>query len=576
MADQEVQRRLAAILAADVAGYTRLMEDDTDGTVAAWQDAREDVIKPQVAGHSGKIVKLTGDGFLVEFSTVKDAVNCAIVMQQGLAASSLDFRIGVNLGDIVDDGEDIHGEGVNVAARLEGLAEPGGIVISGGVYDQVKNRIEVDYEDMGPQEVKNVTDPVQAYGVKIEAVSDSTSVRAAVTDKPSIVVLPFDNLSGDPDQEAFADGMTEDLITDLSKVSGLFVVARNSSYVYKGEIVDVRQVARDLGVRYVLEGSVRKSGERVRINAQLIDAETGGHLWADRYDGTVHDVFELQDEVGAKVIAALSVQITEGEKESLKIVHTHNFEAYELFVRAKGVPFPPIREKQDIARAMFEQVIDMDPSFAGGYAGVATMLCTREMFGYEDDPESIFMAEQMARKAIELDASFGWSHTALGYSLLVQRNYEAALSAALEGVKLQPGDADAHSGLGAVLAFSGKPIEGAASVEHAFQLNPHFVNGPYLNQLGHFRNLAGEYAAAIEPLELNRKRGGPFGPPANCSMAAAYMALGEDEKAEEAVAHMKKFYPEFHLTGWNAISLIRHNEVRERFLGLLISAGAPE
>jgi adenylate cyclase len=387
MAERGVQRRLAAILAADVAGYTRLMEQDTDGTVAAWQDAREDVIKPVVADHQGTVVKLTGDGFLVEFPTVQNAVNCALILQSGLTSSILDFRMGVNLGDIVDDGEDIHGDGVNVAARLEGLAEPGGICISGMVYESIRNRIDADYEDMGPKDIKNVSAPVQAYavraksveGAKIYQTSEVSSSRVedpsnTVSDKPSIAVLPFDNLSSDPEQESFADGMTEDLITDLSKISGLFVVARNSSYIYKDQIVDIRKVAEELGVRYVLEGSVRKAGEKVRINAQLIDGETGGHVWADRYDGTVHDVFELQDEVCAKVVLALEVQLSEGEEENLQKVHTRNLEAYELFVQARATPYPPIPERINMAREMFEKVIELDPEFAGGYAGVSSML----------------------------------------------------------------------------------------------------------------------------------------------------------------------------------------------------------
>lgn len=285
MADREVQRRLAAILAADVAGYTRLMETDTDGTVAAWQDAREDVIKPCVSDHSGKIVKLTGDGFLVEFPTVQDAVNCAIAMQQGLASSSLDFRMGVNMGDIVDDGEDIHGEGVNVAARLEGLADAGGINISGMVYDSIRNRIEASFEDRGEQEVKNVSAPVRVYAIRragAAAVETAPEVQSS-TEIPSIAVLPFDNLSGDPEQKYFSDGMAEDLITDLSKISKLSVTARNSSFSFKGEMPDVKEVAEKLGVAFVLEGSVRKMGDRLRINAQLI----GGGGWPPYLGGAL-------------------------------------------------------------------------------------------------------------------------------------------------------------------------------------------------------------------------------------------------------------------------------------------------
>ena len=311
MAEREVQRRLAAILAADVAGYTRLIETDTDGTVEAWQDAREDVIRPRVSDHSGKIVKLTGDGFLVEFPTVQDAVNCAIAMQQGLADSSLNFRMGVNLGDIVDDGEDIHGEGVNLAARLEGLAEPGGIVISGGVYDQVKNRIDADYEDMGLQKVKNVSAPVQAYRVRQQKMDgDAAAPRQGITtevfDRPAVAVLPFDNMSGDEEQEYFADGITEDIITELAKWGWFPVIARNSTFAYKGQSPDIRKVADELGARYVVEGSVRKSGNRVRITAQLIDAVTGHHVWAERYDRDLTDVFAVQDEITMTAYALCS------------------------------------------------------------------------------------------------------------------------------------------------------------------------------------------------------------------------------------------------------------------------------
>ena len=280
MADQSTQRRLAAILAADVVGYTRLMEKDADGTVAAWQAARADVIRPNALDHSGKLVKLTGDGFLIEFPTVLDAVNCAVAVQKELESSPLDFRIGVHMGDIIDDGEDIHGEGVNVAARLEGLGDAGGICISGSVHEQVRNRIDVTYDDLGEKEVKNVSAPVRVYAIRLDgAEAPASKPVTAPIDKPSIAVLPFDNLSGDPEQEYFSDGITEDIITALSHIRQFFVIARNSTFTYKGRAVDVQTIAKDLGVRYVLEGSVRKSGKRLRISAQLIDGETGSHIW---------------------------------------------------------------------------------------------------------------------------------------------------------------------------------------------------------------------------------------------------------------------------------------------------------
>ena len=573
MSDQSMERRLAAILAADVASYTRLMEEDTDGTVAAWRAARDDVIGPTVESRHGRIVKLTGDGFLVEFATVQDAVNCAITLQQSLAASSLDFRMGINLGDIIDDGRDIHGEGVNVAARLEGLAEPGGICISGMVYESVRNRIQVVYEDMGPQEVKNVSAPVQAYALRFEAVA--VAEPDAEEEKPSIAVLPFDNMSGDKDQESFADGMTEDLITDLSKISGLFVVARNSSFIYKGQGADVRKVAKELGVRYVLEGSVRRAGNKVRINAQLIDSQTGGHLWADRYDGSIDNVFELQDEVSAKVVEALSVQLTRGEADSLRRVHTSNLEAYELYVRARAAPYPPVPERIDSAREMFEQVIEMDPDFAGGYAGVAMMLCFGSSWSFTDPTVEVERALGLAEQAIKVDETFGWSYTAKGFALMHQRQFEQAISAAREAVQRQPNDADAHAYLGMFLGLVGKSEDGVKALEQAISLNPQFIGGPYLNQLGQTYLLAGDYEKAVEVLEANVGRGGPVGPPAICWGSAALMGCGREDDARKLAARVAANYPEFVLDNWNLPKLVRDDEVRAKFAELMRAAGVP-
>ena len=332
----KTQRRLAAILAADVAGYTRLVELDTDGTVAAWKSARDNVIKPLVDKKSGHIIKFTGDGFLVEFPSVQDAVVCAITLQEELKSSSLNFRIGINVGDITDDGSDVHGEGVNIAARLEALAEPGGICISGDVYNQVRNRIDAVFKDMGEQEVKHVSQPVSVYAInpaKQKTSDHQISPTPALPDKPSIAVLPFDNLSGDPDQEYFADGMTEDITTGLTRFRSLFVIARNSTFAYKGKSPDVREVARDLGIRYVLEGSVRRVGERIRITGQLIDAETGIHLWAERYDRELEDIFAVQDEVTEAIVAAIAPEIGDVERKRAQRKPAGNLDAWELYQR---------------------------------------------------------------------------------------------------------------------------------------------------------------------------------------------------------------------------------------------------
>ena len=390
MVEQRVQRRLAAILAVDVVGYSRLMGDDEAGTLAALKAHRREFITPKTAEHGGRIVKLMGDGALVEFASVVDAVECAVALQHGLSERNADtpedrrivFRIGVNLGDVIIDGDDIYGDGVNVAARLEGLAQPGTICISRTVFDHVKGKVELGFEDLGEHRVKNITDPVHAYRVltgpddagkligrakpkpppwKRPAIATGFAILVAIAgmgiwlrasspaieqasvaemafplpDKPSIAVLPFANMSDDPDQEYFAQGITDDLITDLSNVSGLFVISRNSTFGYKDKAVKIRQVAEELGVRYVLEGSVRRVGDEVRINAQLIDALTGGHVWADRYDRNLEDIFAIQDEVVDEVVSALSVELESGEQNRLNRTYALSPESYDLFLRAR-------------------------------------------------------------------------------------------------------------------------------------------------------------------------------------------------------------------------------------------------
>ena len=438
MAEERVQRRLAAIVSADVVGYSKMMGQDETGTLARLKSLRSEFLHPKITEYGGRIVKTTGDGTLIEFASAVDAVSHAIDVQQGIAERNsglsddqqILLRLGINVGDIIIDGEDIFGDGVNVAARLEALAEPGGICVSARVFDYVGNRLDIAFDDLGKQSMKNIAVPVHVYRFRLAAnngadAPEQPDTPPALPDKPSIAVLPFDSYSTDAEQDAFADGMTEDLTTDLSKVTGLFVVARNSAQVFKGQLSNLPQVAQSLGVRYLLEGSVRKSGERVRINAQLIDAITGGHLWADRFDGTIHDVFELQDEVSAKVVEALSVKLTQSEKRSLGTVHADNLEAYELFVRAKAAPYPPIPERIGAAREMFETVIEMAPDFSGGYAGAAAMIGFSALWSHDDVWRDASRAEELAGHAIAADNTFAWSYTALGLALLLQKKRPA-------------------------------------------------------------------------------------------------------------------------------------------------------
>jgi adenylate cyclase len=582
------QRRLAAIVATDVAGYSLLMEADELGTLAALKAQRMELIDPLIENHGGRIVKTMGDGLLLEFPSAVAAVEFALALQRGnaernrnkVAKDPIRLRIGIHVGDIIIEGEDIFGSGVNVAARIEPLAAPDGISLSDDAYRQVRDRLEETWEDGGAQPVKNIARPIQIWhwrpeGSKESEAAQNPATALALPDKPSIAVLPFDNMSADPEQELFADGMTEDLITDLSKLSGLFVVARHSTFAFKGQVIDIQEVARRLGVRYVLEGSVRKAGARVRINVQLIDAISGGHLWAERYDGTVEEVFELQDEVGAKVVSALSVRLKGDEGKRLNRVHTHNLDAYELFVRAKATPYPPIPARIAAARALFERVIALDPSFAGGYAGQSSMLSLEGIFGSIDIDETAAQARALADKAVELDETFGWSHMALCLALLLQGQHEAALAAADQAIDRQPNDADAHAYRGLVLAFSGRPEQGVEPVEHALRLNPQFIMGPYLNLRGMILAMAQDFAGAIGSFEENRNRGGPVGPPVLSWSAMAYRMLGQAEKTETALRELSERFPDFRLETWNFLKTIRSPEKRQRFQNLMRDAGVP-
>lgn len=572
-------RKLAAILAADVVGYTALMEADEVGTLAALRAHRTDIFDPTVALYHGRIVKLTGDGALVEFPSVVDAVEAAVEIQKALASSaaSIRLRIGINLGDVIVEDNDLYGDGVNLAARLEAVSDPGGIAISATVRENVWRKVSAHFENRGHQNLKNISEPVEVWAwvpESSETVSETPNTAHSIAPgnsakldegTPSVAVLPFDNMSGDPEQEFFADGMTEDIITDLSKISGLLVVARNSSFVFKGKAVDIREVAEKLGVRYVLEGSVRKAGARVRINAQLIDSLTGGHLWADRYDGSIEDVFELQDEVGAQVVSALKIHLTRDEEARLRHVHTHNVEAYEIYVRARAMPYPPIPERISAAREMFEQVIELAPDFAGGHAGLAWILCAGPLFGARNVTEEQTRAESLARHGIALDESFGWSYVALGLALLLQADHAAAIKAIDDAVARQPNDADAHAYRAIAIALNGQPEQALEPIELALRLNPQFVSGPYLNIKSLIQLLAGDYFGAIQTFEANVARQGPVGPPALAWSAVAYRELGNDELSKAQVARIKTQFPRFRIRNWRMMYLMRPDERRAWF-----------
>ena len=478
MADQSVQRRLAAILAADVAGYTRLMEEDTEGTVAAWQDARDDVVEPTVQSHSGRIVKLTGDGFLIEFPTVQDAVNCAISMQESLLTSSLDFRMGINLGDILDDGRDIHGEGVNVAARIEALAEPGGICISGSVHEQVRNRIDAGYEDMGEQTVKHVSAPVRVYqvrktGNRKDDASPLPEQTISVLEYPAVAVLPFENLGGDPEQEYFADGLTDDITTVLSLWRSFPVISRNSSFAYKDAPLDIRRIGTELGARYLLEGSSRKAGDRVRITAQLIDATTGHHLWAEKYDRELTDIFALQDEITQRIVATVIPELGRAEQKRAGAKHAANLDAWDYYLKGLSNLHQYTKEGFVQARKLFEKAIELDPEYSPAWSAVALSHGGDMLHGFTDAPkETIQKAVEAAEKAVALDQSDSVAHLYLSIAHTWAGRDDAAIVEAEKAIALNPSNAYAYGHLGNVLDLVGRAEEGIPMMEQGLQLNP--------------------------------------------------------------------------------------------------------
>jgi TolB-like protein/class 3 adenylate cyclase len=427
--NERAERRLTAILAADVAGYSRLMGIDEEGTLARLKAHRRELVDPKIAEHRGRIVKTTGDGMLAEFASVVDALRCAVDMQRGIAERNvevpsdrrIEFRVGINLGDIIIDGDDIYGDGVNVAARLESLAEPGGLCISRKVRDEVRDKLDLAFEDIGEQQVKNIARPVRVFRVATPTTgrpSELAKPTLALPDKPSLAVLPFQNMSGDPEQEYFADGIVEDIITALSRVHWLFVIARNSSFTYKGRAADVKQVGRELGVRYVLEGSVRKASNRVRITAQLVDATTGAHVWADYFDGALDDIFDLQDRVTSSVVGVIEPRLQRAEIERAGRKPTESLDAYDYFLRGMASFHLFTGDSLLDARRFFQRATELDPNYPSPYGMAAWCILLSKTNGWLLDPErEIAEGVRMAHRAVALgkdDPTALWSS---GHSL---------------------------------------------------------------------------------------------------------------------------------------------------------------
>ena len=586
MVAERVNRKLAAILAADVVGYSRLMGADEAGTLAALKRHRDAVFDPAVAAHNGRIVKLIGDGVIAEFGSVVDAVSCALSVQrssatipdQGASQPTIVLRIGINLGDVIIEGDDIYGDGVNVAARLEPLAEPGGICVSSIVNESVGNRIDVRFQDGGEISVKNIDRPIRVWKWHPSATTSAIS-RSVAKPEPnvaaaSIAVLPFINMSGDPEQEYFSDGISEDIITDLSKIGGLTVIARNSSFTYKGRSVDLRTVGRDLGVRSVLEGSIRRAGNRVRITAQLIDAATSTHLWADRYDRDLTDIFEVQDEVVEKIVGALAVTLTQGEQQRLRRHDTSNVEAYECWLRARALFTRGTRESIVEARAMYRRAIEFDHNFAAPHAGLAFAAIADHTSGWAlDSAQALLEAERWARRALELNDQEPVSHMALGNVLLWRRDHKGALAEFARMIALDPNFAQGHTATGLALMYAGEPARALEPFAIAMRLDPHYPD-IVLHFLAQANFSLGKYEIAAQQL-LDRIARNPSTDASRMLLASCY---GHLERAEDALtvwAELLKVNPDFSLMQRARVLPYKNPDDFQRILEGLAKAGLP-
>ena len=555
MTDEAVERRLAAILYADVAGYSRLTGEDEVGTHRLLS-GHLDATAAAIEGRGGRVVHYAGDAVLAEFASVIVALDCAMGIQRELKIRNealpferkVEFRIGINLGDVIVDRDDIYGDGVNVAARMEALARPGGICISGKVYEEAKNKIDATFEDIGEQAVKNIADPIRSYHV-LEGSKGATTAPApgpppatpALPDKPSIAVLPFDNMSGDPEQEYFADGITEDLITDFSKLSGLLVIGRNSSFVYKGKSVDLRQVGRELGVHYVLEGSVRKAGNRVRINAQLIDAESGHHVWAERHDGSLDDVFELQDEITGKIVSALSVHLTDGEKDRLTSQYTDNPEAHDWFLRGRIRYREPGPKANAEANGMFDRALGLDPGFAWALAIRSYVKFHAWLFKWNTAPDALAGAFADAERAVELDPDLAAAHSYLGWMHMWGEGHDRALAEHEKALALDLNFSEAYMWYSSTLIYSGRPELAIQPMERAVRLDPHFPPVFLINYGNMYLHL-GRYDEAERSLREAIEKTPDF-PIAYIYLAAVRAAAGDEEGDRKAGAEILKRMP---------------------------------
>ncbi len=586
MVTERFERRLAAILVADVVGYSKLINTDEEATIAGLSRLLTEIVRPGIAERGGRIFKLVGDGVLAEFPSVIEAVRAAAELQLALAernataegAQRIEFRIGVNVGDVVVDGDDLHGDGVNVASRLEALAEPGGICISASAHEQVRDRAGISFEDMGEQQLKNMDRPVRAWRWVQETLSAKAQQKAASLPfgKPAIAVLPFTNMSGDRDQEYFADGMVEEIITGLARIRWLTVIARNSSFAYKGKPADMRQVGRELAVRYVVEGSVRKAGNNVRITAQLIEAETGGHLWADRFDGTLEDVFDLQDQITAGVVAAIEPSVRHAEIERAKRKRPGNLDAYDLYLRALDQSYVYTPAGRDAGLSLLDAAIALDPDYAEAHGVAAFCLQQRYLWGgrkAQDRVASLEHAEAVAAARTDDATTLGFA--ALSLSALGGR-HDDALVMVNRALEQNPSSAIAHNVGAIIYMILGQPEKSAAHAEASLRLSP-------FDPLRHIAESAlavASLAAGQSEAALARVRraleANPVFTPGLTTLALCMVALGRTDDARATVRRILEIAPDTRLETLHERYLFANGLGIDRVIADLRSAGLPE
>ncbi len=594
MAEQRVDRRLAAILVADVVGYSRLMEADEAGTLAALITHRRELIDSTISEFRGRIVKTTGDGMIVEFASVVDTVQCGVDIQHAMPERNADvpddrrieFRVGINLGDVIVEGDDLYGDGVNVAARLEGLCGSGEVYVSGIVHDQVEGKLKAAFDDLGEQTVKNITKPIRVYRARTAAAEPTaapvpagegdTGMALSLPAKPSIAVLPLDNMSGDAEQEYFADGITEDIITELSRFNSLFVIARNSTFTFKGQSLEIKEIGRRLGVRYVVEGSVRKAGKRLRITAQLIDAVTDAHLWAERYDRDLDDIFDVQDEVTQAIVTAIEPHLASTERERARRKPPENLGAWESYQRGLWHLYRHTADDSAEGQEAFRRAIELEPDFAAPHAALAFLLYYEVVGGLVGDPgDRLSRALAEARAAIAADEWDAFGHEVLGRILLLHGEHDASIAAHETSLALNPNYANAHYGLAFALCFTGQPEQAMRELDEAERLSPH---DPLLWAFMVIKSFALTLLRRYDEALVWAKRG-QQGPTltawAYFTEAVPLAHLGRDEEARQALERAFTIKPDLSTGYFEQVLRFKDPAEMDHVMGGLYKAGLP-